>query len=132
MSEITKISKEGWQEAVKKWTKAQELTRKKKKWYNEDGWENQSVHSICSYCAECPEMPDDKCTSCSLFNKKLCSGWDDKDSKMAFWKYVAQMRAQRTNWKLANQYCDEILQAILDDGVSWGYIKEKIKEETTK
>lgn len=61
---ITKISKEGWEQAYYgKWVKAQERTRKKRKWDKKDyswfsgelyrvGWSGLEVVSVCSYCIE--------------------------------------------------------------------------------
>jgi hypothetical protein len=117
---IIQISEEGWKSAYYgKWLKAQERTRKKRKWNAESGysyrggWKSLAIHEGCSYCDEA------SCGNCSLgsSNKGICRG--------IYIKYVKAMQAPRTNWKRANHLVDQIVEAIRLDGVRWGYLSEK-------
>jgi hypothetical protein len=120
----TKISKQGWEEAYYgKWLKAQEKTRKKVKWEfsNQEisqGWESLTITCQCSYCYEIDNCP----TSCSLYKQNAC-GFGGGDG--AFYDYTVEMRKPRTNWKRANKLVDQIVEAIKQDGIEWGYLKDE-------
>jgi hypothetical protein len=123
---IIQISEEGWRAAYyEKWLKAQERTRKKRKWDSfRRGWANLNIMQSCSYCDETGYG----CTACSLREKEICTYYkdiDEKQSRYVFWNYATAMQAPRTNWKRANQLVDQIVEAIRLDGVRWGYLSEE-------
>jgi hypothetical protein len=122
---IKQISEEGWKKAYyEKWLKAQRLTKSKRKWDDHAdggvssrriGWKSLTILSRCSYCDET------KCPGCSLKAKAVCSGFG---YSATFYQYSLEMCKPRTNWKRANELVDEIVEAIRQDGIEWGYINE--------
>jgi hypothetical protein len=112
-----KISKQGWESSYYgKWLKAQERTRKKDK----RGCSRILAQRTCEYCVEHKAIrhPHEYCTPCSLgrLNKAICVN--------QYRKYRAEISMTRTNWKRANELVDQIVEAIRQDGVEWGYLEE--------
>jgi hypothetical protein len=114
-----KISKQGWEQAYYgKWLKAQERTRKKSKFDGYLGWGNLAIDYECSYCRERrKELGGCCCGFCTL--DEICA--------KQYSNYIDEMRESEPDWKKANELVDQIVEAIRQDGLTWGYLKEDDK-----
>ncbi|MBU1178835.1 hypothetical protein KKB69_00630 [Patescibacteria group bacterium] len=130
IEKATKVRESFWRESYEKWQKILEKLSDGEMFYCSSGFSDLTVVEECGYCKGIENFKKRSvdCDLCSLRWRQVCYKVPNVRGEIVFWSFVSEMRNIFYNKKVdlekAKDLAGKILEAIRQDGLRWGYLKE--------